>query len=296
VVRNITFIDEPSVTNDVRLKYMPFDVKSSWDPARDFRFKNRTSEDVALGKKVYQKELKVVGAMQRAGVGILAGTDALNPYCFPGFSLHDELGLLVQAGLTPMQALQAATLNAARFMGREKDLGTIESGKLADLVLLDANPLADIGNTRKINAVVFDGRLYSRSALDEMLVRVETLASRMSIAEVLLKTIEERGAEAAVKQYHELRAAQPEAYDFREKQLNNLGYQLIGMKRIKDAIVILKLNAEAYPQSSNVYDSLGEACLDNGDTTLAIENYEKSLQLDPKNLGAIEKLKQLKVR
>ncbi|MGH7994060.1 MAG: tetratricopeptide repeat protein, partial [Limisphaerales bacterium] len=87
---------------------------------------------------------------------------------------------------------------------------------------------------------------------------------------------------------------QPEAYDFREEQLNYLGYQLFEMKRIKDAIAILKLNAEAYPQSANVYDSLGEAYMDDGDKEPAIENYEKSLQLGPGNLGAIEKLKQLK--
>ncbi len=176
VLHNITFIDDPSLARDSRLKYMSRDIRSSWDPARDFRFQNRTSEDIALGKKVYQKELELVGAMQRAGVDILAGTDTGNPYCLPGFGLHDELGLLVQAGLTPMQALQAATLNPARFMGREKDLGTIEPGKLADLVLLDANPLADIANTRKIDAVVYGGRLYSRAALDGMLARVETFA------------------------------------------------------------------------------------------------------------------------
>ena len=110
------------------------------------------------GKKTFQKEVELVGAMSRAGVGILAGTDVSNPFCFPGFSLHDELALLVQAGLTPMQALQAATLNAARFMGREADLGTVQKGRIADLVLLDANPLDDISNTRKINAVVFGGR------------------------------------------------------------------------------------------------------------------------------------------
>jgi imidazolonepropionase-like amidohydrolase len=70
--------------------------------------------------------------MQKSGVGILAGTDTLNPFCFPGFSLHDELGFLVQAGLTPIEALQAATLNSARFLGKEKEMGTIEKGKIAD--------------------------------------------------------------------------------------------------------------------------------------------------------------------
>ena len=152
VLRNIRYQDEASITNDARLKYLPPAIKASWDPSLDSQFKGRTPEDVALGKQVYQKERELVGAMQHAGLDILAGTDTLNPYCFPGFSLHDELALLVQAGLTPMQALQAATRNAARFMGREHELGTIEPGKLADLVLLEANPLEAITNTRRIQA------------------------------------------------------------------------------------------------------------------------------------------------
>ena len=78
--------------------------------------------------------------------------------------------------------------------------------------------------------------------------------------------------------------------------MNSVGYQLVEMKRIKDAIKILKLNVEAYPQSSNVYDSLGEAYLEDGDKQLATENFEKSIKLDPKNRDAIEKLKQLKAQ
>ena len=117
--------------------------------------------------------------MQRAGVDIIAGTDTLNPYCFPGFSLHDELGLLVQAGLTPMEALQAATRNAARFMDREKELRNDPDGQSSPTSsLLDANPLDDIANTRKIAAVVYGGRLFPKSSLDEMLAKVEALASK----------------------------------------------------------------------------------------------------------------------
>jgi hypothetical protein len=295
VLRNVACLDDPAFGHDPRLKYMPRQVKSIWDPDNDFRFKGRTAEGVAIGKKVYQKELELVGAMRRSGVEFLAGTDTLNPFCFPGFSLHDELGLLVQTGFTPMEALQTATLNAARFMGRENDLGTIKAGKLADLILLDANPLDDIANTRKIGAVVYGGRLFPRPALNEMLSRVEALANIKSIAEPLLKIIDEKNVEAAVKEYRELKAADPAGYDFGEEELNSLGYQLIGRKRIKDAIAIFKLNVEAYPQSSNTYDSLGEAYLDDGNKELAAENYERSLNLDPSNGNANEKLKQLKV-
>ena len=88
-----------------------------------------------------------------------------------------------------MEALQAATLNPARFLGKEKDLGTVEPGKIADLVLLDANPLDDIGNTKRIAAVVYGGKLIARASLDEMLTAVESLAARKSIADALAKTI-----------------------------------------------------------------------------------------------------------
>src|SRR6185369_12110006 len=115
-------------------------------------------------KKMFKKEVEIVGQMQRAGVPLLAGTDTGNPFCFPGFSLHDELALLVTAGLTPFQALQAATLNPAKFLGLDKTLGTIEAGKIADLVLLDANPLEDVRNTQRINAVISNGRLFDRKA------------------------------------------------------------------------------------------------------------------------------------
>ncbi len=90
--------------------------------------------------------------------------------------MHDELKLLVSAGFSPMEALQAATLNPARYLGREKDLGTIETGKLADLVLLDANPLDDISNTQKIRAVIMNGRYLNRETLDAMLAGVQAAA------------------------------------------------------------------------------------------------------------------------
>jgi imidazolonepropionase-like amidohydrolase len=115
--------------------------------------------------------------MYRAGVPILAGTDTMNPQCFPGFGLHDELALLVDAGLPPLAALQAATRNAAEFMGQLDRRGTIEVGKTADLVLLDKDPIADIHNTRSIQAVVLSGKLCRRAALDAMLAKAQTLAS-----------------------------------------------------------------------------------------------------------------------
>lgn len=290
LLRALGYGNDPSFVNDGRLKYMPRAVRANWDPAHVY---GETPDDFAIARRELRRDFAVVGLMQRSGVEILAGTDTLNPFCFPGFSLHDELGLVVQAGLSPMEALQAATLNPARFLGREKDLGTVETGKFADLVLLDANPLDDIGNTKKIEAVFYRGQYFPRASLDQMLAQAEALASRKSVAEAMMQTIQEKDAAAAVKQYRDLRATQPNAYDFGENELVGLGYQLIAMKRFKDAIEIFKLSVEVYPESYNTYDSLAEAYMDNGDTGLAIQNYRKSLQLNPGNMNAIEKLKKL---
>jgi imidazolonepropionase-like amidohydrolase len=176
--RNMAFIKDPAIHNDPRVKYMPPEIASGWDPAGDFRLKDRTEEDFDLARSVYRKLTTLVAPMRRAGVEFLAGTDAINPYCFPGFSLHDELKLLVEAGLSPMEALQAATLNPARFLDKEKDLGTVEKGKIADLVVLDANPLEEIGNSRKIDAVVLDGKLLPKAELQKILADIEALASK----------------------------------------------------------------------------------------------------------------------
>jgi imidazolonepropionase-like amidohydrolase len=125
----------------------------------------------AFTQKLEAKFMTLVPQMQAAGVTILAGSDsgAFNSYTYPGASLHDELRELVQAGLTPAQALRAATLNGARFMGVANRTGTVAVGKDADLLLLTANPLANVANARKISAVVSRGKVYSAPTLAGML-------------------------------------------------------------------------------------------------------------------------------
>ncbi len=178
VLRSSAFLNDPDFRRDPRLKYMPKQLRASWNPANDFRFSTRTPQDFALSRQVYKKQFELVGLMRRAGVEFLAGTDVLNPFCFPGFSLHDELAILVEAGLTPLEALQTATLNPARFLGKENDFGSIAQGKIADLVLLETNPLADIRNTTKIASVVANGRLLDRNALDQRLAQVQAAAEK----------------------------------------------------------------------------------------------------------------------
>jgi imidazolonepropionase-like amidohydrolase len=107
-----------------------------------------------------------VKALHEAGIRLLTGTDLGFVYIYPGSGVHDELERLVEAGLPPLAALRASTLEPARYFRREHGLGTIGAGKLADLVLLEANPLDAIGHTRKIRAVIANGRFFDRAELD----------------------------------------------------------------------------------------------------------------------------------
>jgi hypothetical protein len=166
--------------NDPRLGQLPDLVRSFWKverTANGVRLPNLglalAKADLAQNRAEFRQGLRVVRAMRRAGVRLLAGTDASVPYCFPGSGLHDELELLVRAGLSPLEALQTATHNPAELLGRRRDLGTAERGKFADLVLLEANPLDNIRNTRRIAAVVLDGRLLDRATLDRILDAAE---------------------------------------------------------------------------------------------------------------------------
>lgn len=172
VLRNISRLNDPAITKDERVKYMPPFIRNFWNP-NNAPGGRKSPEDFDAMRRSYKKTIELVGRMYKAGVPIIAGTDATNPYVFPGFSLHDELALLVEAGLPPMAALQTATRNAADYLGELPKRGTIEKGKAADLVLLDADPLADIHNTRRIAAVVLNGKLFDRPALDQLLADAE---------------------------------------------------------------------------------------------------------------------------
>jgi len=122
------------------------------------------------------------------------------------------------------------------------------------------------------------------------------LDTRISIAQTLSATIASSGMDAAEKQYHALRSAGAAGYNFDENELNNLGYELIRANKFKDAIRIFQMNVEAFPNSANTYDSLAEGYMDDGDKAQAVANYEKSLQLNPKNHGAVLMLQKLNAR
>jgi imidazolonepropionase-like amidohydrolase len=160
-----------------RAQYVPARVKVFWKMTEGM-LQSLTDAQKTHLKERYKQSGPLVAEFQRQGIGILAGTDSpVFLDVVSGFSLHDELALMVEGGLTPLQALQTATLNPARFLGKLNDLGTVEKGKFADLVVLDANPLEDIHNTTKINAVVAQGKLLDRADLDRLMREAEEMAT-----------------------------------------------------------------------------------------------------------------------
>jgi imidazolonepropionase-like amidohydrolase len=161
------------------LAYLPPALRKSWAPGE---IDKQISPEVAQWYLAqFQNDMKLARAMHAAGVQMMAGSDSLDPFNFPGPSLHEELKLLTEAGFTPLQALQAATSKPAEFLKAtsEGGWGTIQAGKAADLVLLDADPLADIEHTRKISAVILRGKFFARDALDHMLAEVRTAADQV---------------------------------------------------------------------------------------------------------------------
>ena len=169
-------LNATDLLNDDSLKMAPASMRARWDKRRGDVIKASSPDDFTFRQMLFNKSGELISAMIRAKVPLLAGTDAMDGYVLLGASLHEELGLLVEAGMLPMAALQSATSNAAKFMGKQNSLGTIEVGKIADLVLLDADPLQAIENTRRIHAVIVGGKLISSSQRQEMMAKMETYA------------------------------------------------------------------------------------------------------------------------
>jgi len=160
--------------NDPQLDFVPKALREEWDPRAE---KNQASpEDQKWWAKQFGNDWKLAAAMHKAGVAMLAGSDSLDRFVFPGSSLHQELRLLQEDGFTPLEALRSATLDAARFVGREKEYGVVAVDAHADLVMLDANPLEDIANVGKISGVIRDGVFLDRASLDALLAQAKAAA------------------------------------------------------------------------------------------------------------------------
>lgn len=169
-------VDDPKLLSDPRLRYVPTAVRAGWDPKE--RLQHTSAEELKVNNAEAARDLEMLKSMRAAGVPIMAGSDGPDPFIYPGFSLHDELEWLVRGGFTPAEAIQAATLKPAQFLDKADQYGVVEPGRTADLVLLEADPLQDIRNTRKIFGVVLGGKYYSRSDLDRILAQTVELAGK----------------------------------------------------------------------------------------------------------------------
>ena len=173
---NIAHLDDSSLAQDDRMKYVGSFMRNFWNPKNDMRFRSQPKDYFTVSRKEFERKLQIVSTLHKHKVKFISGTDTPNPYCFPGFSLHDELSWLVKCGFSPLEALQTVTINPAIYFGIQKNFGTAEKGKVASLVILNKNPLNDIGNAQDINAVVLRGKMIDRTQLNSMLDYIQKLS------------------------------------------------------------------------------------------------------------------------
>jgi imidazolonepropionase-like amidohydrolase len=196
-------MDHPESLAGTRgLEFMPAAVKTAWDPKNDFRLRRFTPQMFEEGRRRNQIRRELVGKLSRAGARLVLGTDTGNPYVIPGFAVHEELELLVAAGLTPWQALRAATIAASELQGTPGAFGVVKAGARADLLLVDRDPLADLGALVDPPVVVVRGKIHRR---DEMLAAIKS-KKKVSVADQLaaLPALEAEGTQLAAARYDAL--------------------------------------------------------------------------------------------
>lgn len=167
-IRTMSFGADPAYRNDPNLQYVSKPVRALWSQlASSFETSVKPSAAAAL-QDFYGLQQQVNGMLRRQGVKMLTGSDLSGVWLVPGVSLHQEFRELAASGLTPLEILQAATLNGAEFLGRQSEMGTVDEGKQANLVLLDGNPALDVANLDRIHGVVLGGKYLSGTTLEKM--------------------------------------------------------------------------------------------------------------------------------
>jgi tetratricopeptide (TPR) repeat protein len=278
---------DSSISHKKNIVYLPHILRENWKGSlKSDRYYN-------AWKAHYYLSLSIMSRMQDGGVKFLAATDYSNPYVFPGFDLHNELQIFVDVGFTPLEALQTATLNPAKFLDKTDKFGTVEIGKIANLLLLDENPLKDINNTKKIAYVLQRGKAFSNLALQRSLDSIKNYYSLPTVYEELLIIVENDGLDKALKRYDEIKQNDSKNYVFDKFQLDLVADKLLKKKNYEDAITLYEFNNKEYPNYYYGYENLGEAYLEIGDTAKAIQVYTKAkeLNISEKPLRKLETLK-----
>lgn len=297
------------------LKYVAPWTLLQFEPPNN-RYKNRFGPDkYAVLENLLAFQRKLLKSFSDAGVPLMAGTDATEVGPVAGFGLHHELQEFVNDGLTPYQALQTATINVAKYLRQSEEMGTIETGKRADMVLLTANPLANIANTKSIGGMMVRGHWLDKGQLDQMISKVQPEYEREKqkmekmlaadpagfskyvedydpLGRLAAYAISEMAAKeeiaVVIRLLKTLRQNNPDAALVSEDNINNLGYGLMDRKLFSQAVAVLRLNAEEFPKSANVWDSLADAYFHSGDIPNAVENYKKALHIDSSYSNAEE--------
>ena len=177
------YSNDAAFRQDARQELIPYVVNELiWQPDIDRAARNGLDEEGVFVRTDFFEHAKAqVDRAQQMGVKLLAGTDNIDTYVFTGSSLHDELSMMVDAGLSPLQALRTATINPAIYAGMDQSYGSVEPGKRADLLLLNANPLADIDNTRDIHGLMYNGAYYDRDALNTLEAFARNMAASIRL-------------------------------------------------------------------------------------------------------------------
>lgn len=174
--------------NDENLKYIPYLVKLIWkDDVSGMKEYAKKEGHQEYLNNFYKKGLELTGLAHKKGLKILAGTDSYDPYSFPGISLHSELEELVKAGLSPAEALACATINPSEYFQVSKDYGTIEKGKVADILILNKNPLFNIKNTTSIESLFFNGNIYTKNDINTIKKYAEDNSSGINGLSISIK-------------------------------------------------------------------------------------------------------------
>ena len=303
----------------------------TWQRENNRYVRNWTAGDLPKLRARWRFQVELVRALVRAGVPVMTGSDAIGPMWVPGWASQEELRIFVdEVGMSPYEALRAATTVPAAFLGEANEVGTIALGKRADLVLLEGNPLTDIRQTERIAGVLVRGRWLSR---DEIATRLDAVArdnARISrqavgilalgwqraatarcdsaspasseavrpIVELAIQAafadrIRKAGIFQAMGEAAAIRQACPKARMFSEPKINQVATELITAGRVPEAINVLEANVQLFPRSFLAPYWLAETQLTVRDTAAAIGNYRKSVANDPAMLDAIERLKSL---
>ena len=286
IVRQIEDLDRELARPEMAFVAPP--GKRTWQPDLNKYERDFDANDAAVMAERYAVLERLTRAFQAAGVRLLTGSDAMNPVAVPGFSLHDELALLVKAGLTPYQALRAATASAGEFL--ENGAGRVVEGAPADLVLLAANPLESIERTRAIEGVCAGGRWLAKDELDR---RMKALADDYARESAFMSRFDSSGMESALAYRKEVRAKDPQALLFRPEGLESLAllFGLVGNHAA--ARTAAELAVEEFAGRWTAWVRLAEACAALEDEPAAVAALVHARELhpdDPRLARALEEL------